>query len=96
MEPQFDFLMSYAQSIVDQKPLKWASPSDYPEDIANLLYQLQEGAELNEEKKKSFKDAFDQWEEEGFLVDTVDYDDDEFLSEGGSPDPSSDVPASSE
>lgn len=75
-------LIQYAQELAsgDLDPLR--SPSDFPDDIAETLRTLQEGAEFDESSRRDLSLAYQMWEDEDFLMEESDLPDSEDWNEG--------------
>lgn len=78
-------LIQYAKALTQGNASQYASPSDWPDDIASLLGRLEDGAELDAKMEESLRAAYEAWEDEDFLVDvTFDDEDDDYPEEGPS------------
>lgn len=80
-----DYLLAYAKSLDEGKPFEFAATTDWPDDIASILGQVQDARPLDKATEKALKDAYAEWEADGYPTPVVDYDDDEYLTEGSEP-----------
>lgn len=73
--PSLDQLLSLAEMInSSDEDLLEADFHDYSSDINEQLLAIREGEELTPEISKRLEELYEDWEEEGFPVDEVDYD----------------------